>query len=70
MVLLSLLSNIYSAVDQSHLTLLALFDVSAAFYMVDPDTLLQRLEISCDLKVPLVLWLRSNLTGRTQMVIC
>ena len=34
-VLLSLLSDIYSAIDRSQLSLLALFDVSAAFDMVD-----------------------------------
>ena len=38
--------------------------------MVDHDILLQRLEISFGLKGPPLLWLRSYLTGRTQMVIC
>jgi hypothetical protein len=68
--LLSLLSDIYSAVDRSQLTLLALYDVSAAFDMVDHDILLQRLETSCGIRGPPLLWLRSYLTGRTQMVIC
>src|SRR6218665_3919741 len=41
--LLSLLSDIYSAIDKSQLSLLALFDVSAAFDMVDHQILLERL---------------------------
>src|SRR6218665_1386682 len=45
--LLSLLSDIYSAIDKSQLSLLALFDVSAAFDMVDHQILLERLETSC-----------------------
>src|SRR5678815_2649434 len=69
-VLLSLLSDIYSAVDRSQLTMLALFDVSAAFDMVDHDILLQRLETSFGIRGLPLLWLRSYLTGRTQMVIC
>src|SRR5678816_3480631 len=48
--LLSLLSEIYSAVDRSALTLLALYDVSAAFDMVDHNILLQRLETSYGLQ--------------------
>src|SRR6218665_4004080 len=44
--LLHLLSDIYGAVDSSQLTLLALFDVSAAFDTVDHEILLKRLEIS------------------------
>jgi len=69
-VLLSLLSDIYSAVDRSQLTLLALYDVSAAFDMVDHDILLQRLETSCGIRGNPLLWLKSYLSGRTQMVIC
>ena len=67
--LLSLLSYIYSAVDRSQLTRLALFDVSAAFDMVDHAILLQRLETYCGLKGSLLLWLQSYLSGRTQMII-
>src|SRR6218665_1729105 len=38
--LLSLLSDIYTAMDKSHVTLLALFDASSAFDMVDHEILL------------------------------
>jgi len=50
--LLSLLSDIYSAIDTSQLSLLALFDVSAAFDMVDHQILLERLGTSCILVAP------------------
>ena len=55
--------------DKSHVTLLALFDASSAFDMVDHDILLHRLEISFGLSGPPLLWFRSYLTDRTQMVI-
>src|SRR6218665_2344291 len=69
-VLLSLLSDIYSAVNRSQLTLLALYDVSAAFDMVNHYILLQSLEPSCGIRGNPLLWLKSYLSGRTQMVIC
>ena len=56
-VLLSLLSDIYSAIDKSQLSLLVLFDVSAAFDVVDHQILLGRLETSCGIKGLLLLWL-------------
>src|SRR6218665_1302279 len=68
--LLSLLSDIYYAVDRSQLTLLALYDVSAAFDMVDHDILLQRLETFCGIRGNSLLWLKFYLSGRTEMVIC
>ena len=55
--------------DKFHVTLLALFDASSAFDMVDHDILLNRLEISFGLSGPPLLWFRSYLTNRTQMVI-
>ena len=67
--LLSLLSDIYVAIDQSHLSLLALFDVSSAFDMVDHEILLQRLQLSCGLSGIPLLWFKSYLTDRTQMVV-
>ena len=44
--LLRLLSDIYGAIDKSQLTLLALFDVSAAFDSINHDLLLKRLSVS------------------------
>lgn len=44
--LLCLLSNIYRATDHSQLTLLALFDVCAAFDTVDHDIVLERFNVS------------------------
>ena len=69
--LLSLLSDIYSAIDKSHLSLLALFDVhvSAAFDMVDHQILLKRLETSCGISSLPLLWIKSYLSDRTQMII-
>lgn len=67
--LLSLLSDIYTAMDNSHVTLLALFDASSAFDMVDPAILLCRLETSFGLSGPPLHWFRSYLTDRSQMVI-
>src|SRR6218665_3285507 len=43
--LLRLLSDVYAAIDSSQLTLLALFDVSAAFDTVDHEILLKRLNV-------------------------
>ena len=67
--LLALLSDIYSAIDKSQVSLLALFDISAAFDMVDHEILLKRLETSCGLKGSPLLWLQSYLSDRTQMII-
>ena len=67
--LLRLLSDVYGAIDRSQLTLLALFDVSAAFDTVDHDILLERLHISFGLSGTLLLWLRSFLSDRSFSVV-
>src|SRR6218665_3079435 len=67
--LLSLLSDIYSAIDKSQLSLLALFDVSTAFDMVDHQILLERLETSCGISYLPLLWIKSYLSDRTQMIV-
>src|SRR6218665_1502395 len=68
-VLLALLSDIYTAIDRSQLSLLALFDVSAAFDMVDHELLLQHLHLSFGIDGTPFNWIKSYLTARTQMVI-
>src|SRR6218665_89884 len=67
--LLSLLSDIYTAMDTSHVTILALFDVSSAFDMVDHEILLQRLETSFGLSGSPLNWFRSYLSNRSHMVV-
>ena len=42
----SLLSDIYAAVDERRVTLLALLDLSAAFDCVDHDILVRRLQLA------------------------
>src|SRR6218665_2952437 len=66
---LSLLSDIYSAIDKSQLSLLALFDVSAAFDMVDHQIFLERLETSCGISSLPLLWIKSYLSDRTQITV-
>src|SRR6218665_528852 len=67
--LLRLLSDVYAAIDSSQLTLLALFDVSAAFDTVDHEILLKRLNVSFGFSGTLLLWLRSFLSERSLCVV-
>ena len=62
------LLSLLSGVDKSQLTLLALFDMSVALEMVDHEILLQRLETSRGLEGPPLLWLRSYLSDRSEMI--
>ena len=59
----------YVVLDQEHVTLLALFDVSAAFDTVDHGILLERLETSFGVVGRPLLWLRAFLIGRSQSVV-
>src|SRR6218665_2204237 len=67
--LLRLLSDIYGAIDRSQLTLLALFDVGAAFDTVDHGILLERLRISFGVTGVFLCWLESFLGERTLCVV-
>jgi len=68
--LLRLLSDIYGAIDRSQLTLLALFDVSAAFDTVDHEILLNmRLHVSFGLSGNFFEWIGSFLHGRSLSVV-
>ena len=68
-VLTRILVDLYTAVDQGHVTLLALFDVSAAFDTVDHGILLERLEKPFGVVGRSLLWLRDFLSGRSQSVV-
>ena|SRR6218665_1209066 len=57
------------AVNWSEITLLALYDVSAAIDMVDHEILLERLETSNGLKGISLCWFRSYVSEGSQMII-
>ena len=67
--LLRLLSDIYGAIDRGQLTLLALFDVSAAFDTVDHEILLERLNVSFGLTGNFLEWITSFLYDRSLCVV-
>src|SRR5688572_2402230 len=60
-----LLADVFSAVDQGHVTLLARFDVSAAFDTVDHAILLERLSKSFGIADSALSWFRSFLYDRS-----
>ena len=65
---LRVLSDIYSAIDQDQVSLLALLDVSAAFDTVDHGILLERLSTSYGLSGMAYTWLESYIIGRAQII--
>src|SRR6218665_887833 len=67
--LVRFLSDFYGAMDCGHITLLALFDVSAAFDSVDHSILLNCLSVSFGLIGKPLEWLRSFLTDRTHCAV-
>src|SRR5678816_575951 len=64
-----LLADVFSAVDQGHVALLALFDVSAAFDTVDHAILLERLSKSFGIADSALRWFRSFLSDRSLSVV-
>ena len=66
--LVRLLSDIHTAIDNGEVTVLALLDVSAAFDSVDHNILLQRLRISYGINNRALDWLESFVRDRTQSV--
>ena len=56
-------------IQRSELSLLAPFDVSTAFDMVDHELLLQRLHLSFGLRCTSFNLIKSYLTNRTEMVV-
>jgi hypothetical protein len=67
--LLRLLSDVYGAIDRAQITLLALFDVSAAFDTVDHGLLLERLCVSFGLTGNILEWIASFLHDRSICVV-
>ena len=65
---LKIASDVFDSADTDYVTLLALLDLSATFDTVDDDILLQRLEHSYGVGSTALRWVRSFLSGRTQMV--
>jgi len=63
------LSDALTAMDNQHVTLLALLDLSAAFDCVNHDILLSRLQSSFGLGGITLTWIRSYLTDRSQCVL-
>ena len=57
-----------AAVDRGHFAALVLLDLSAAFYTVDHNILLERLLRSFGITGNVHRWLTSYLTGRGQRV--
>ena len=67
--MVSLLAEVFRAVDCGHVTLLSLYDISAAFDTVDHTILLDRLLKSFGITDSALLWFQSFLTDRSVSVI-
>jgi len=65
---LKVLADILLALDTGNLAVLTLLDLSAAFYSVDHETLLRRLQTSYGLGGVVINWFVSYLTCCTQYV--
>jgi hypothetical protein len=66
--LLKVFSDLCRAIDDGNTCLLGLLDLSSAFDTVDHEILLSRLEITFGFNGLVLQWLKSYLTGRTQVV--
>src|ERR1043165_5708511 len=67
--LLRLVTDVFQALDQGHVTLLALYDISAAFDTVDHSILLSRVSNTFGITDRALLWFQSFLTDRTISVV-
>ena len=67
--ILDVMTNVYKEVDKGRVVCLVLLDLSAAFDMVIPELLLNRLHYRFGLGGTVLEWLQSYLTNRKQKVI-
>ena len=65
---LKTVSDILWAADSGKVTLLGLFDMSAAFDTVDHNILIDRLNTSFGIRGAVLSWIQSFTTGRSQAV--
>ena len=65
---LMVVTDILAALDRGQISLLGMFDLSAAFDTVDHSILLRRLEISFGIRGSALECFSSYLTGRSQQV--
>ena len=66
--LLKVMNDILSNMNNQCVTLLILLDLSVAFYTVNHDTMLRRLEYSFGIQGKALSWFSSYLSGRTQRI--
>ena len=62
-------SHMFAAMDNQHVTLLVMLDLSAAFDTVNHEMLLNRMESRFGISRTVLDWFRSYLDGRKQKVI-
>ena len=65
---LKVVSDVLTAMDRGQITLLGMFDLSAAFDTVDPAILLKRLDVGFGIRGNALNWFASYLSGRSQQV--
>ena len=65
---LKVVTGVLTAMNREQITLLGMFDLSAAFDTVDHAILLRRLEVSFSIRGVALNWFASYLSGRSQQV--
>ena len=66
--ILKITSDLLSAADEGKISVLAVLDLSAAFYTVDNNILLHRLQHVFGIDVAALAWFKSYLCDRIQIV--
>ena len=67
--MLKVVSDVLTAMDRGQITLLGMFDLSAAFDTVDHAILLKRFDVSFGIRGNALNWFASYLYGRSQQVL-